>query len=229
MNAIESLLGGLIVSCQAPVGSPLRDPQTMAQMAASAERHGAHGVRVEGAADIAAVVGRVRLPVIGIRKAHRSGSEVFITGTREDVDLVHAAGAGVVALDASPRIRPGGEELAKLVAHAHDLGLAVMGDLTAVADAPYACDAGVDILATTLVPPSSDDLRPGGPNVRAIAAIRDLGSGLPIVGEGRFATASDLWAAKDAGAASVVMGRALTDVDALIADAVSQMSGGVGR
>lgn len=223
MSRADALMGGLIVSCQAPVGSPLRDPRTMAQMAASAERHGAIGVRVEGAADIAAVAARVALPVLGIRKAHRPGSEVFITATRADVDLVHAAGAGFVALDATPRRRPGGERLADVVEHAHALGLGVVGDLAAVSDAEPARDAGVDALATTLIAASDEDVRPGGPNVRAVERICGGGSGLPVVAEGRFATASDLDLAREAGAASVVIGRALTDVDALIRDAATHL------
>ncbi|WP_309127343.1 putative N-acetylmannosamine-6-phosphate 2-epimerase [Microbacterium sp.] len=223
MNPVDALMGGLIVSCQAPVGSPLRHPRTMAQMAASAERHGAVGVRVEGAADIAAVSACVALPVLGIRKAHRPGSDVFITATRADVDLVHDAGAGFIALDATARSRPGGERLADVVAHAHALGLGVVGDLAAVSDAEPARDSGVDALATTLIAASDQDVRPGGPNIRAIERIRELDLGLPLVAEGRFATASDLDLARGAGAASVVMGRALTDVDALIRDAASHL------
>jgi N-acylglucosamine-6-phosphate 2-epimerase len=228
-GSIDAVLDGLIVSCQAPEGSPLRDSRTMAQMAASAERHRARAVRVEGSADIAAVTARARLPVIGIRKARRTGSDVYITSTREDVDLIHAAGAVVVALDATSRRRPGGERLVDLVAHAHDLGLAVMGDLAGVEDARFARDAGVDIVATTLIAPSAEDVRAGGPNLRAIDAIRTLDLGLPIIAEGRFATASDLAGAIRAGARSVVMGRALTNVDALIADAASSMSALAGR
>ena len=48
---IESLKGKLIVSCQAYVGEPMRHPETMAQVALSAERGGAAAIRCQGLAD----------------------------------------------------------------------------------------------------------------------------------------------------------------------------------
>ena len=50
---ISSLQGKLIVSCQAYVGEPMRHPETMAQVALSAERGGAAAIRCQGLADIA--------------------------------------------------------------------------------------------------------------------------------------------------------------------------------
>ena len=43
----ESLDQGLIVSVQAPQGSPMRDPDVIAAMADAALRNGAVGVRLE--------------------------------------------------------------------------------------------------------------------------------------------------------------------------------------
>ncbi|MGO2026162.1 MAG: N-acetylmannosamine-6-phosphate 2-epimerase, partial [Brevibacterium aurantiacum] len=51
---IDSLRGGLIVSAQAYPGEPMRDPRTMAQVAASAVRGGAAAVRIQGISDIQA-------------------------------------------------------------------------------------------------------------------------------------------------------------------------------
>ena len=45
---ISSLQGKLIVSCQAYVGEPMRHPETMAQVALSAERGGAAAIRCQG-------------------------------------------------------------------------------------------------------------------------------------------------------------------------------------
>jgi hypothetical protein len=43
---IEKLRGGLIVSCQAPAGSPLDDAEIIAAFALTAEQQGAVGVRL---------------------------------------------------------------------------------------------------------------------------------------------------------------------------------------
>ena len=71
---IESLQGKLIVSCQAYMGEPLRHPETMAQMARAAELGGAAAaIRCQGLSDIAAIKGRVEVPVIGLWKEGHEG------------------------------------------------------------------------------------------------------------------------------------------------------------
>ena len=70
---LELLRDALIVSCQAPPGSPLRAPAHMAAMAQAAMAGGARGIRAEGAADIEAITRAVELPVIGLRKLTLAG------------------------------------------------------------------------------------------------------------------------------------------------------------
>ena len=45
---VSQLQGGLIVSCQAYPGEPMRHPETMAQIALSAQLGGAAGIRCQG-------------------------------------------------------------------------------------------------------------------------------------------------------------------------------------
>ena len=70
---VESLRGKLIVSVQAYPGEPLRHPETMAQMARACELGGAAAIRCQGLSDIAAIKGRVEIPVIrrGGPRRHR--------------------------------------------------------------------------------------------------------------------------------------------------------------
>ena len=103
---VESLSGGLIVSCQAYPGEPMRHPETIAQLAESAVRGGAVAVRVQGLADISFVTGRVEVPCIGLWKDGHLG--VFITPTLRHARAVRDAGAEVVALDGTRRPRPDG-------------------------------------------------------------------------------------------------------------------------
>ncbi len=220
-NAMTWPIPGLVISCQASEGSPLRDPYIMVAMARAAEAAGAAGTRVEGAADIAAVTAATSIPVIGIRKQHRPGSDVYITATLDDVDLIADAGATIVALDATSRTRPCGQKLAEIVAHAHARGLIVMGDLAAADEAAAAIAAGVDAIGTTLVPDSAEDSRPGGPNLAVLERLCGEYPQTPVVAEGRYATPADVTAAFQAGSTTVVVGRAVTDAYALAQDLVS--------
>ena len=110
---IESIKGKLIVSVQAYPGEPLRHPETMAQMARACELGGAAAIRCQGLSDIAAIKGRVDIPVIGLWKEGHEG--VYITPTLRHALAVVNAGADVVALDATDRPRPDGRTFAETV------------------------------------------------------------------------------------------------------------------
>ncbi|MGQ4497195.1 N-acetylmannosamine-6-phosphate 2-epimerase, partial [Dermabacteraceae bacterium P13101] len=100
MTAIHPLVAPLkdtlIVSCQAYPGEPMRDPRTMAQVAAAVEVGGASAVRAQGLEDIRQVKAAVKVPVIGIWKDGKEG--VFITPTFEHCKAVLEAGADILAL-----------------------------------------------------------------------------------------------------------------------------------
>src|SRR5690625_6910966 len=70
---LAPLEGTLIVSCQAYPGEPMRDPGTMAQVAAAVEAGGASAVRAQGLEDIACIGAAVEVPVIGIWKDGTEG------------------------------------------------------------------------------------------------------------------------------------------------------------
>jgi len=116
-----ALAGGLIVSVQAPEGSPLRDPQVIAAMAEASLRQGALGVRLESPEHIGAV--RRRCPdalIVGLWKRTYSDSPVYITPGWEEIRTVWAAGADVIALDATERNRPDGQDLGDLISRCRD-------------------------------------------------------------------------------------------------------------
>lgn len=101
---IESLKGRLIVSVQAYPGEPLRTPEHMAAMSRACELGGAAAIRCQGLSDIAAIKGRVEIPVIGLWKDGHEG--VYITPTLRHARACIAAGADIVAIDATDRPRP---------------------------------------------------------------------------------------------------------------------------
>jgi N-acylglucosamine-6-phosphate 2-epimerase len=216
LPAAETLAGGLIVSVQAPEGSPMRDPAVIAAMAEASLARGAIGVRLESPEHIGAV--RRRCPealIVGLWKRVHSDSPVYITPGWSEIRAVWAAGADVVALDATDRHRPGGQDLAGLIARCRDeLGAPLMADVDSVASGVRAAELGCVWVGTTLYgyteataglrPPAWDLLGP---------LRRELPKAVPLICEGGIASPQEAARALASGADAVVVGTAITGVD----------------
>ena len=206
---LEALRGRLIVSAQAYPGEPMRDPRTMAQVAASAVIGGAAAVRVQGLGDIQATRSAVDVPVIGLWKDGKDG--VVITPTYQHAYAVALAGSHIVALDGTRRERPDGLSLAETVKRLHEQTNAlVMADCGSLDDAKAAADAGADIVGTTLAGYSGERPATEGPDLELISAIRAAELPSLLVAEGRIHTPLHATAAREAGAHSVAVGTAIT-------------------
>ena len=204
---IASLKGKLIVSCQAYIGEPLRHPETMAQMARAAELGGAAAIRCQGLSDIAAIKGRVEIPVLGLWKEGHDG--VYITPTLRHARACIAAGADVVALDATGRPRPDGRTFEETVAALKGETL-VMADCACMDDVRRAVAAGVDIISTTLAGYTDDRPKTDGPDLDFVReAVAEAGD-IPVFCEGRIHTPAQAREAMEAGAFAVVVGTAIT-------------------
>ncbi|WP_022859042.1 N-acetylmannosamine-6-phosphate 2-epimerase [Bifidobacterium magnum] len=205
---IEHLRGGLVVSCQAYPGEPLRHPETMAQMALAAEAGGARAIRCQGLADIAAIKGQVKVPVIGIWKEGDEG--VYITPTLRHARCCAGAGADIVALDATRRPRPDGRSYAETVCALHDDGTLVMADCGSLADAEQAVEAGSDLISTTLAGYTGERAKTDGPDLELLYAMLERFPDVPVICEGRIHTPTQLREVMDAGAWAAVVGTAIT-------------------
>ena len=206
---LESLRGKLIVSAQAYPGEPMRLPQTMAQVAASAVVGGAAAVRVQGLADIQFTRSAVEVPVIGLFKDGHEG--VFITPTVHHALAVAQAGAHIVALDGTRRERPDGKTLEQTIRAVHqNSGALVMADCGSLSDALAAAEAGADLIGTTLAGYTGERAKTEGPDLELISQIAGAGLDRPLVAEGRIHTPAQARAAVDAGAFAVVVGTAIT-------------------
>jgi putative N-acetylmannosamine-6-phosphate epimerase len=205
----------LIVSCQAQPESPFHGPGGMTLMARAAALGGAAGIRANGPADIAAIVAAVDLPVIGIWKTGRPDG-VYITPTFEAAAAVIAAGATVVALDATDRPRPDGQSVSTLITRIRDeLGVVVMADVDTVEAGVAAAAAGADLIASTLsgyTPRTATGAL--GPDIDLVAALASRVA-QPVIAEGRYASADDVARAIAAGATAVVVGTAVTNPTAI--------------
>jgi N-acylglucosamine-6-phosphate 2-epimerase len=204
---IQSLRGGLIVSCQAYVGEPMRDPRIMTAMAEAAALGGAAGIRAQGLDDIRSMRQALQLPLIGLLKVGTQG--VNITPTVADCVAVAAAGADIVALDGTTRPRPDRSTLAEIVAAAHAHGALVMADCGCVDDAQASLEAGADCIATTLAGYTEARLRTKGPDFELLRALVNM-TGVPVFAEGRIRHSADAARCLRIGAHAVVVGSAIT-------------------
>lgn len=205
---IERLRGKLVVSCQAYVGEPLRHPETMAQMARAAELGGAAAIRCQGLSDIAAVKGRVEIPVIGLWKEGCEG--IYITPTARHARACISAGCDVVAIDATGRPRPDGRTFSETVEALRDETL-IMADCACMDDVARALDAGCSIVSTTLAGYLPDGRqKTDGPDLEFLRQAVALAGDVPVFCEGRIHTTADAKAAIEAGAFAIVVGTAIT-------------------
>ena len=205
---IESLLHRLIVSCQPVPGGPLDGAGFVVGFALAAIAGGAAGLRIEGLANVAAVRAATARPIVGLVKRTAPGSDIFITPETRDVAELVAAGADIVAFDATLRPRPA--TVAALVAAAHAGGALAMADIADADDARSAMAAGADIIGTTLSGYTGGPM-PEAPDFALIAACAGLG--VPVFAEGRIRTPAQAAAAIAHGAAAVVVGSAITRVE----------------
>lgn len=216
----EVLNKGLIVSVQAPWGSPMRDPDVIASIAEASLRNGAVGVRLESPEHIGAV--RRRCPealIIGLWKCTFPDSSVYITPGWSEIQAVWSAGADVIALDATERVRPGGQSLADLIQRARqELKAPLMADVDSVQNGLTAAALGCDWIGTTLygyTETTSDRTPPGLellPDLR-----RALEPSVRLICEGGIASPGVAQAALNAGADNVVVGTAITGIDLQVA------------
>ena len=215
-NRLDGLPQGLIVSVQAPQGSPMRDPEVIAAMADASIRSGALGVRLESPEHIGAV--RRRCPealIIGLWKCTYPGSSVYITPGWREIKAVWSAGADVIAIDATARHRPDQQDLAALIEKTKtELRAPLMADVDSVDNGLRAASLGCDWVGTTLFGYTKETEDQTPPGLHLLGDLRrDLPTDVRLICEGGIASPAVASAALNAGADNVVVGTAITGVD----------------
>jgi N-acylglucosamine-6-phosphate 2-epimerase len=117
----------------------------------------------------------------------------------------------MIAIDATPRPRPGNLSLGDLVTFIHTtLGKPIMAHVSCWDDAALAESLGVDVLTTALAGYTTHG-RPllDGPDLELLAVLVAR-SQVPVVAEGRFRTPAEVAQAFALGAFAVVIGGAIT-------------------
>lgn len=214
-------LSGLIVSCQAPVTSPLHNPTIITAMAQASANNGAKAVRIDTPNHIKAVKEKVLVPIIGLWKQIIAESDVYITPQFHHALAVAEAGADIIAMDATQRKRPGGEKLVDIIRGIHQqIGKPVMADVDTFASAKLAIDSGADIVGTTLFGYTEETknlIPPGWELLKQI--VENLKVEHPeilVICEGGISSPEEAKKALELGADAVVVGTAITGIDLLV-------------
>jgi len=216
---LARLRGGLIVSIQPEAGSVLNTPETVALLARCVVANGAAGVRIEGGERIAAVRAATDVPIVGLVKRGYPGFGPYISPTVREIDEIVGAGADVVAFDATARARPDGDTVGALVAAIHARGKLAMADCATAGELAAAAAAGADVVGTTL---SGYTAETAGRSLPALDLVGPAAAGGAfVILEGGVATPSAAAAGIAAGASAVVVGTALSNLDALVRGFVS--------
>lgn len=205
-----SLPEGLIVSCQARADNPLHGPAFMGAMALAARDGGACGLRANGPDDIRAVAA-AGLPVIGIHKVFSDDYPVYITPDFEAAAAIVEAGAGIVALDCTPRPRDGEKPETVIRRIREELGAEVFADISTFDEGLAAADWGATYVATTLSGYTAyTEPKPEQPDLRLVEMLAKK-LPVPVVAEGRYNTPALVRHAFEAGAHAVVVGTMITN------------------
>ncbi len=211
-QVIQSLRG-LVVSCQAPVDSPLHEPAVIAAMAQAAVNQGAAGVRIDTPTHVAAVRSRLDKPIIGLWKQQIPGFDVYITPQFHHAVKIAQAGADIIAIDATFRTRPDHSTVAELIAQIHaDLNKPVMADVDCLEAAIAAVEAGADCVGTTLYGYTAETQHLSPPGFDLLTQMVKTLT-VPVICEGGIASPDMARRAIELGASTVVVGTAITGID----------------
>ena len=211
---IESMKGGLIVSCQVQKDDPIYTDDMVVKMAEAARWAGAVGIRANSPEQIRAIKQAVpELPMIGLWKVWHADTDVFITPTMKEVDAIDEAGAEIIALDCTAQKTHEGTIAWDLLdqARAAYPDKIFFADVSNYDEARHAIDHGADIVAPTLYGYTKETANIEGPDLRTFAKMcRDFKEEAYVMMEGHLYTPEDAMKCIFLGAHSVVVGSAIT-------------------
>lgn len=206
---LDIVKDNLIVSCQALKDEPLHSSFIMGRMALAAKMGGAVAIRSQGCDDINEIKKVTQLPVIGIIKKQYIDSDIYITPTIAEIDLLLTTECEMIALDATDRPRPLNHNLKHLIDYVHSKKRLVMADISTFNEGVTAYELGVDCISTTLSGYTPYSPQQKTPDFDLLSKLVNRVT-VPVICEGRISTPAELKMAFDLGAHSVVVGGAIT-------------------
>lgn len=185
---------GLIVSCQALEDEPLHSSKIMSRMAVAAQMGGAVAIRANSGKDIKKIKKVVNIPIIGLVKKDYPDSDIYITPTMKEVQEVVRAGADIIAVDATDRLRPNSITLDEFfheikVKYPH---LYLMADVSTFEEGKKADELGFDLISTTLSGYTSYTSDVKLPNIDLVEQLSTELKNAVLTAEGGIWTPEDL-------------------------------------
>lgn len=210
---LESLRGGLVVSCQVQPEDPIYTDNMVVKMAEAASWAGAVGIRANTPEQIRQIKEAVHLPVIGLYKIWREDTDVYITPTLEAAKAVWEAGAEIIAMDCTDRMTLEGTKAWELLPKVKEAipEAITFADVSNYEEAKRAAELGADIVAPTLCGYTEYTADRSCPDYREFARMcRYLGEDVHMMMEGHLNTPEDAMKCIYLGAHAVVVGSAIT-------------------
>ena len=210
---LDSLTGGLIVSCQVQHDDPIYTDDMVVKMAEAARWAGAVGIRANSPEQIKAIKQAVDLPMIGLYKIWHDDTDVFITPTLDAARQVWEAGAEIIALDCTTQITHEGtvaRDLLPIVKKEIPEAL-IFADVSNYDEAKWAIEHGADMVGPTLYGYTKETAHIEMPDLREFGRMcRDFKDDAYVVMEGHLYTPEDAMKCIFLGAHAVVVGSAIT-------------------
>lgn len=214
-ETLKKINNKIIVSCQASRGEPFYDITCMSAMIKSVIAGGAAGLRLAGEESIKAARKFTDIPIIGITKPEPLPDNwkevVYITPTCNDAMLIADAGADIIAIDGTSRLRPV-ENLAQQIDYIKNtLNKLVMADIATLEEGLSCAELNADIISTTLSGYTAEtlDKNPDEPDFELLKKLVKIVN-KPIILEGRVWEPAHVKKAFELGAFAVVIGSAIT-------------------
>lgn len=210
---LKDTRGSIIVSCQALPSEPLycEEMSLMPFMAKAAQAAGSKCIRTSSVRDVIAIKEATGLPVIGLIKKTYEGYDSYITPTMQEIDELVAAESDIIALDCTMRKRGDGTTINEFIAAIRDKypDIRLMADISTLEEGINACNAGVDMVGTTLSGYTPYSPQVDGPDYELVQALVKAVS-IPVIAEGKIHTPEQAAKMLTTGAHAIVVGGAIT-------------------
>ncbi|WGE33698.1 N-acetylmannosamine-6-phosphate 2-epimerase [Actinobacillus genomosp. 1] len=210
-EVLNTIRHSLIASCQPVDDGPMDKPEIVAAMAQASLIGGAAGLRIEGVDNLKATRPTVKAPIIAIVKRDLPDSPVRITPFLQDIEDLAAAGADIIAVDGTERVRP--VTIEEALKRIHELGCLAMADCSTLAEGLYCQQLGFDIVGSTMSGYTGGEV-PHEPDYQLVKDLK--AAGCFVMAEGRYNSPQLAKTAIEIGADCVTVGSALTRLEHIV-------------
>ncbi len=223
---LNSEIKGLIVSCQAEIGSPFNDDESVLNFAKCALMGGANGIRTAGLSRVSKILCEIDLPLIGLIKSTFQDGSVGITINEYDVLNLYNVGCRIIAIDGTVRSKSKMDGY-KYISYIKNTfpDVYIMADIATLYDAQMCEQAGADLISSTLngYTPETKHFLNGSPNYLLVEQMLKYVK-IPVIAEGRISNTQQAVDFIKMGCQAVVVGSAITRPQTIVQDFVNKLN-----